>query len=79
MKLEIVYILTLSYAQFEEEYSCTVGFTTSAKAKNKRLGNPKPLDFTGDRERIRTAGLPLRSVKRTTKNIERTAFLGYSF
>ena len=33
----------------------------------------------GDRERIRTAGLPLRSVKRTTKNIERAGFPDFTF
>jgi hypothetical protein len=36
-------------------------FTTSMEIINKGSGNPKPLEFTGDRERIRTAGLPLRS------------------
>ncbi len=49
------------------------------RQKTRASENPETLDFTGDRERIRTAGLPLRSVQRTTKNIERTAFLGYSF
>jgi len=39
----------------------------------------KPLANTGDRERIRTAGLPLRSFQRTTKNIERTGGPGFTF
>ena len=41
-------------------------------------GNPEAL-FIGDRERIRTAGLPLRSVQRTAKNIERAGFPGFTF
>ena len=35
-------------------------------------------DF-GDRERIRTAGLPVRSVQRTSNNIERAGFPGFTF
>ena len=44
MELEIVYILTLSYAQFEEEYSCTVGFTTiynQCESKKQEVREPK--------------------------------------
>lgn len=35
-------------------------FSHFLATKNKGVWNPKPLDFHGDRERIRTAGLPLR-------------------
>ena len=43
------------------------------------IDDHKYADFIGDRERIRTAGLPLRSVQRTSNNIERAGFPGFTF